>query len=80
MFTQMPQPLAYAQALLAQFASLARAVNGAQLLGDFVRSLAELSGCELSQLYLLDATHKCLKMRAECLDGTLQPRDRKSVV
>ncbi|EPN26734.1 sigma-54 dependent transcriptional regulator, partial [Pseudomonas syringae pv. actinidiae ICMP 19096] len=79
MFTQMPQPLAYAQALLAQFASLARAVNGAQLLGDFVRSLAELSGCELSQLYLLDATHKCLKMRAECLDGTLQPREAASL-
>ncbi|MBA1232775.1 sigma 54-interacting transcriptional regulator [Pseudomonas viridiflava] len=75
MFTQMPQPLAYAEALLAQFASLARAANGAELMGDFVRGLAELSGCELAQLYLLDATHKCLKMRAECLDGMLQPRE-----
>ena len=75
MFTQMPQPLAYAEALLAQFASLARAANGAELLGDFVRGLAELSGCELAQLYLLDATHTCLKMRAECLDGILQPRE-----
>ncbi|WP_024645401.1 sigma-54 interaction domain-containing protein [Pseudomonas syringae] len=79
MFTQMPQPLAYAEALLAQFASLARAVNGAELLGDFVRGLAELSGCELAQFYLLDATHKCLKMRAECLDGMLQPREAASL-
>ncbi|WP_095171731.1 sigma-54-dependent Fis family transcriptional regulator [Pseudomonas sp. Irchel 3H3] len=75
MFTQVPQPLVYAEALLVQFASLSRATDGTALLGDFVRGLAELSGCELAQLYLLDATHTCLEMNAECLNGNLQPRE-----
>ncbi|MFJ5239008.1 sigma-54 interaction domain-containing protein [Pseudomonas neuropathica] len=79
MFTQVPQPLVYAEALLAQFASLSRAADGAALLGDFVRGLAELSGCELTQLYLLDATHTCLGMNAECLDGALLPREAASL-
>ena len=79
MFTQVPQPLVYAEALLAQFASLSRAADGAALLGDFVRGLAELSGCELTQLYLLDATHTCLGMNAEYLDGALQPREAASL-
>ena len=65
MFTRVPQPLAYAEALLAQFSALSRAVQGAVLLEDFVRGAAQLSGCELSQLYLLDATHSCLQLRAE---------------
>ncbi|UVK98699.1 sigma-54-dependent Fis family transcriptional regulator [Pseudomonas sp. B21-048] len=79
MFTQVPQPLAYAEALLAQFATLSHAADGAALLGHFVRGLAELSGCELTQLYLLDATHTCLGMNAECLDGILQPREGASL-
>ena len=79
MFTRVPQPLIYAEALLAQFASLSRAADGGALLGDFVRGVAGLSGCELSQLYLLDATHTRLGLSAECLGGILQP-DRKSVV
>ena len=79
MFTQVPQPLVYAEALLAQFASLSRAADGAALLGDFVRGVAELSGCELTQLYLLDATHTCLGMNAECLNGILQPREAASL-
>ncbi|RON66383.1 sigma-54-dependent Fis family transcriptional regulator [Pseudomonas fluorescens] len=79
MFTQVPQPLVYAEALLAQFASLSRAADGAALLGEFVRGLAELSGCELTQLYLLDATHTCLGMNAEYLDGALQPRQTASL-
>ena len=79
MFTQVPQPLVYAEALLAQFASLSRAADGAALLGDFVRGLAELSGCELTQLYLLDATHASLGMNAECLNGILQPREATSL-
>lgn len=78
MFTQVPQPLVYAEALLAQFASLSRAADSAALLSEFVRGLAELSGCELTQLYLLDATHTCLGMNAECLDGALQPRQRRA--
>jgi sigma-54-dependent transcriptional regulator len=79
MFTQVPQPLVYAEALLAQFASLSRAADGAALLGDFVRGLAELSGCELTQLYLLDATHTSLGLNAECLDSVLQPRGAASL-
>ncbi|QZI73099.1 sigma 54-interacting transcriptional regulator [Pseudomonas protegens] len=75
MFTRVPQPLAYAEALLAQFSALSRAAQGAVLLEDFVRGAAQLSGCELSQLYLLDATHSCLQLRAECLGGLLQPRE-----
>ena len=79
MFTQVPQPLLYAEALLAQFASLSRSADGAALLGDFVRGVAGLSGCELTQLYLLDATHTSLGMNAECLDGLLQPRGAASL-
>ncbi|RON08111.1 sigma-54-dependent Fis family transcriptional regulator [Pseudomonas brassicacearum] len=79
MFTRVPQPLKYAEALLAQFASLSRAADGAALLGDFVRAVAELSGCELSQLYLLDATHTSLGLNAECLQGILQPRETASL-
>jgi sigma-54 dependent transcriptional regulator len=79
MFTRVPQPLAYAEALLAKFASLSCAADGAALLGDFVRAVAELSGCELSQLYLLDATHTSLGLNAECLQGILQPRETASL-
>ena len=79
MFTSVPQPLAYAEALLAQFSSLSRAMDGAVLLKAFVRGLAELSQCELTQLYLLDATHTSLEMSAECLNGNLQPRETASL-
>ncbi|OLU28722.1 sigma-54-dependent Fis family transcriptional regulator [Pseudomonas sp. PA15(2017)] len=79
MFAQVPQPLIYAERLLAQFASLSRASDVAALLGDFVRALTELSGCELAQVYLLDATHTCLGMQAEYLDSQLQPREADSL-
>lgn len=79
MFAQVPQPLVYAERLLAQFASLSRAADGAALLGGFVRGLAELSGCELAQVYLLDATHTRLSMQAEYLDSQLQPREADSL-
>lgn len=71
MFSHVPQPMAYAEALLEQFGRLARAADDAALLGGLVLGLAELSGCELTQLYLLDATHACLGMAVECLDGSL---------
>jgi len=79
MFTSVPQPLAYAEALLAQFSSLSRAMDGVVLLKAFVRGLAELSQCELTQLYLLDATHTSLEMSAECLNGNLHPRETASL-
>ncbi len=75
MLTQVPQPLDYAEALLAQFAGLSQASDGAALLGEFVRGVAQLSGCELTQLYLMDAAHTCLGLNAEYLNGILQPRD-----
>ena len=75
MFAQVPQPLAYAERLMAQFSKLSRAADGASLLGDFAGGLAQLSGCELAQVYLLDATHTSLGMQAEYLNGQLQPRE-----
>lgn len=79
MFTHVPKPLAYAQALLEQFASLSQAESVKVLLGDCVRSLAQLSGCELTQLYLLDATHTRLGMSAECLGGVLHTEQTQSL-
>ncbi|MEJ5057288.1 MULTISPECIES: sigma-54 interaction domain-containing protein [unclassified Pseudomonas] len=79
MLTQVPQPLAYAEALLAQFAGLSQASDGAALLGEFVGGVARLSGCELTQLYLMDGTRSCLRLNAECLNGILQPRDPENL-
>ncbi|MEG1039445.1 MAG: sigma 54-interacting transcriptional regulator [Pseudomonas sp.] len=79
MFSGIPQPLSYAEALLAQFVSLPQAPDGGALLRDFVCAVAGLSGCELSQVYLLDATHTRLGLSAECLGGILQPRDAASL-
>ena len=74
MFSQVPQPLRYAEALLQRFATLARAANSDALLGGLVESAAQLSGSELSQLYLLDDTHTRLTLSAEWQDGLLQSR------
>ncbi|NQD94979.1 sigma-54-dependent Fis family transcriptional regulator, partial [Pseudomonas sp. CrR25] len=79
MFNQVPQPLRYAEALLQRFASLAQANNVDALLGGLVASAAQLSGCELSQLYLLDDTHTRLTLCAEWQDGLLQPREVASL-
>ncbi|MHA6491914.1 sigma-54-dependent Fis family transcriptional regulator [Pseudomonas borbori] len=74
LFSQVPQPLRYAEALLQRFATLARAVNADALLGGLVEAAAQLSGSELSQLYLLDDSHTRLTLNAEWQDGLLQPR------
>ncbi len=79
MFNQVPQPLRYAEALLQRFASLARAANSDSLLGGLVEAAAQLSGCELSQLYLLDNTHTRLTLSAEWQNGLLQPRESTSL-
>ncbi|MBD8121130.1 sigma 54-interacting transcriptional regulator [Pseudomonas lutea] len=79
MFSQVPQALAYAEALLEEFGSLARAVDEASLLSGLVSGLARLSGCELAQLYSVDAIEDRLFMAAECLDGSLQPREAPSL-
>ncbi|HLA32067.1 MAG TPA: sigma-54-dependent Fis family transcriptional regulator, partial [Pseudomonas sp.] len=79
MFSQVPQPLRYAEALLQRFAGLARSANGDALLGGLVEAAAQLSGCALSQLYLLDETHTRLTLNAEWQDGLLQPRAEASL-
>lgn len=79
MFNQVPQPLRYAEALLGCFAGLARAANADSLLGGLVETAAQLSDCQLSQLYLLDATHTRLTLCAEWHNGLLQPREATSL-
>lgn len=79
MFSRVPEPLAYAKALLEKYVSLSQTTDDAALLGAFVNSLSELSGCELAQLYQLDATHTSLGMTAECLNGNWQPREAQSL-
>ena len=63
------QPLAYAEQLLQQFTQLARLASAAQLPMALAEAAAQLSGCRLAQLYLLDSTHTRLTLAAEWLDG-----------
>lgn len=78
MFVRVTDPLAYAESLLQHFASVARCTDSASVVGQCVRAVAQLSGCELSQLYVLDATHKRLELTAEWLDGLVQaPREQE---
>ena len=75
LLTHVPEPLAYAEALLGQFSSLSQSADDATLLGDFIRGTARLSGCELAQLFLVDAAHCRLELSTECLEDRLQFRD-----
>ncbi|MCJ8205747.1 sigma 54-interacting transcriptional regulator [Pseudomonas sp. RGM2987] len=75
MLREIAHPLAYAEALLAQFSSLSRAADGAALMEDFIRGVARLSDCELVQLYLCDASHTRLELDIECLEDHLHFRD-----
>ena len=79
MFTHVPQPLAYAEALLGTFTELARATDEQGLLQALVPAVAELSGCPLVQVYLLDPTHTRLGLEAAWLDGRLLARDCSSL-
>lgn len=56
LFTQLPNPLDYADALLGWFTRLGIDSDESTLAEDFAAGAAQLSGCELSQLYLLDQT------------------------
>ncbi|WP_260958443.1 sigma-54 interaction domain-containing protein [Pseudomonas citri] len=76
MFKQVSQPLAYAEALVAQFSNLSQVTDGAVLMGNLIRGVALLTGCELVQAYLLDATGTRLEMNGEYLDGQLRLGDR----
>ncbi len=73
MFAHVADPLAYAESLLQHFASVARAADGTAVAGLCARAAAQLSGCELSQLYVLDATRKRLELAAEWFQGQVQP-------
>lgn len=81
MFAHVAQPLAYAELLLQQFASVARAVDAATAASACVRAIAPLTGCELGQLYLLDASHQRLERLAESCQGlgAVQPRHATGV-
>ena len=73
MFTHVSQPLAYAEALLAQFCDLSQATDSATVLGQSARAMAQLSGCELSQFYVINGPHNGLELRAQWFNGLLQP-------
>ncbi|WHS60260.1 sigma 54-interacting transcriptional regulator [Pseudomonas sp. G2-4] len=79
MFKQIAQPMVYAEDLLTLFSSLSRAEDGAALLDEFILGIAQLSGCDLVQLYVPDATHTRLEVSTECLEGQLQFRDGRSL-
>ncbi|MGA6175501.1 sigma-54-dependent Fis family transcriptional regulator [Delftia sp. zbq_16] len=68
---QISQPLAYAEQLLQQFTRLARLASAERLPAVLTEAAAQLSGCRLAQLYLLDSTHTRLTLAAEWLDGQL---------
>lgn len=69
MFDQIPEPLGYAEQLLAAFEVLSQAVEYGALLSAFARQASALSGCELAQVYLLDAGKSALGLSAEWLHG-----------
>lgn len=75
LFTQLPHPLAYADALLAWFTRLGMESDESTLPGDYVTAAAQLSQCELSQLYLLDEVTGQLKLIARHLPGALPSTD-----
>ncbi|WP_421552563.1 sigma-54 interaction domain-containing protein [Pseudomonas yamanorum] len=75
LFTQLPNPLDYADALLGWFTRLGIDSDESTLAEDFAAGAAQLSGCELSQLYLLDQTTGRLDLVAQYLPGVLPPGD-----
>ncbi|WP_090272259.1 sigma-54 interaction domain-containing protein [Halopseudomonas litoralis] len=79
MFSQLAQPLRYAEALLERFSRLAGLTEGHSLRQGLVEAASLLTGCELSQLYLLDDTHTRLTMAAEWHQGSWQIRENASL-
>lgn len=77
MLDALGQPLAYAERLLGAFAALARASSACALLDDFARRVCQLCGCELAQVYLLDAGAPQLSLATEvCRDIVPAPREK----
>lgn len=75
LFTQLPHPLAYADALLDWFTRLGLEDDETTLPDLCAAAVAELSQCELSQLYLRDEATGRLELIAQHLPGTLPPGD-----
>ncbi|WP_193074346.1 sigma-54 interaction domain-containing protein [Pseudomonas sp. FME51] len=79
MFSQLAQPLRYAEALLEHFSRLAGLTESHNLRQGLVEAASLLTGCELSQLYLLDATHTRLTLTAEWHQGHWHIRENASL-
>lgn len=73
LFTQLPHPLAYADTLLSWFSRLGLEGDEATLPGLCTAGIAQLSQCELSQLYLFDEAAGRLDLIAQHLQGALPP-------
>ncbi|MCS3420930.1 sigma-54-dependent transcriptional regulator [Pseudomonas sp. BIGb0450] len=75
LFARLPNPLDYAGALLGWFIRLGAHSNESTLAEDFAAGAAQLSACELSQLYLFDQATGRLDLAAQHLPGVLPPGD-----
>ncbi len=64
------EPSTHTDALLDRFAELAWTTDTSGWLDGLVQMAAQLAGCPLVQLYLLDATHTRLTLSAEWFDGS----------
>ena len=76
LFSQLPQPLAFAETLLGWISRLGLESDETQLPSLCVAGAAQLSQCELSQLYGLDAVSGRLELIAQHLPGVPLPGDR----
>ncbi|WP_379555535.1 sigma 54-interacting transcriptional regulator [Pseudomonas sp. MD332_8] len=76
LFSQLPHPLAYAEALLGWFTRLGTDSDEASLPELCAAATAQLSQCELSQLYKYDETTGRLELIAQHLASTLPPGGR----
>ncbi|RRV05418.1 sigma-54-dependent Fis family transcriptional regulator [Pseudomonas sp. v388] len=65
MFTPIPEPLVYAQRFCNHYGTLAQAGDRQALADELVKAVCELTGCELSQLFCLDANHSSLRLLAQ---------------
>ena len=72
-FTDVPNPLVYADALLGWFSRLGIDGDEATLPDLCVTAAAELSQCELSQLYRYDEATRRLELLAQHLPGGASP-------
>lgn len=68
-----PQPLNYADSLIGHFYALSQLPDHSALAEALVAATADLTGCELVQLYLLDETGTCLTLSSQWFDGGHSP-------